>query len=386
MILPVPNIKGGAVEELITKLIIQNENVKGCIFDLYTVKDKQLDNFHLEFTNIIQVPYNRITRCQDRIRDKIKRVLNNGYICRKIDYSVARLVSQKKYDAIVIENMSSLYRLVRNKVKCPVFFHIHNLLDIYRTKADLMYMVKRDDKVISIGNYMSELVKKNVPGVQVEILYNCLARDRYSNTSLDIRKNLRNELNIPDDAVVFMYSGRIIPEKGVLELIKAFQKVYKMYSNSFLIIVGSAMFEKKNKKLRYQSDVLKAAEDNNHILLTGFVQPEKMLHYYSCADVGVVPSMWEEPFGMVTLEMMQYGLPLIVTNKGELPYIIDNNCAITIEVGPEFLNSLQDAMIRLAESPDLRNTMGKASLERMNQKTEYDDKGYLEKFFHIVSD
>ena len=80
------------------------------------------------------------------------------------------------------------------------------------------------------------------------------------------------------------------------------------------------------------------------------------------ADVAVVPSMWEEPFGLTVVEAMAAGLPLITTRSGGIPEICEGVATI---VGREnIVENLAAAILDLYEHPEKRQQMAVAALER----------------------
>ncbi len=385
MILPVPAIKGGAVEGLITKLIQGNEEKKQLHIDLFTVAEEGLEKYSYSFTDIHQISQGIIERKLEQVLDKIKRTFQRGGIKRLIDKKVVARVLELDYDAIVVENMSGIYSLLRKRVTCPIYFHIHNPLDLYRTTEDIQLIEKSGDCVIAIGNYMKDQVEKNVPGIRCNILMNCISLSRFSRVVPEIREKWREKYGITKGQIVFLYAGRIIREKGVLELLDAFSEVRKRTPQAVLLIAGTAMFEKQNKKMKYQAEVKNKIQQMEGVIPTGFIEADNMPYIYSIADVGVIPSIWNEPFGMVTLEMMASELPLIVTNRGELPFIVDDKCASIVETEGNFVEQLTQNMMQLTEDSEKRQKMGKAAKLRLLENPNFNDINYYDRFVEILT-
>ncbi len=142
-ILPVPASKGGAVEELVTRIILDNEKVSDLKIDLYTIEDENVDYSSLKNTNIIYIKSNRITGLLDRAIDKFYRTLRDKSAKRILDSKILDVFchklseSETRYDAVIVENMMStalsIVSYISGKYDFPVFFHMHNDVNIYRS-------------------------------------------------------------------------------------------------------------------------------------------------------------------------------------------------------------------------------------------------------------
>ncbi len=98
--------------------------------------------------------------------------------------------------------------------------------------------------------------------------------------------------------------------------------------------------------------------------------------YLKTADIAVVPSMWEEPFGLTVIEAMAAGLPLITTYSGGIPEIC-NGVAILVD-RKHIVDNLARAILDLYEHPEKRQQMAAASLERSKM---FDKETYAKNFF-----
>ena len=97
------------------------------------------------------------------------------------------------------------------------------------------------------------------------------------------------------------------------------------------------------------------------IVFTGFIPYNQVPNYLMLADIAVLPSMWEEPFGLTIVESMAVGLPLITTRSGGIPEICEG--IATIVEKENIVNNLYSAILELYELPEKRKQMAKASIE-----------------------
>lgn len=122
------------------------------------------------------------------------------------------------------------------------------------------------------------------------------------------------------DTVTILFCGRLIPEKGIMEIIDAFQKLANVYPHIRLSICGDGM-------LRPQIEALK----DPRITIHGFVAPQQLTEIYRTADVFCLYSkdkyrfglhLWEEQLGNVLIEAMAESLPIVVSGNGAIPEVV----------------------------------------------------------------
>ena len=117
----------------------------------------------------------------------------------------------------------------------------------------------------------------------------------------------------------------------------------------------------------------------DNVVFTGFVNYDQVLSFLKMADIAVVPSMWEEPFGLTVVEAMAAGLPLITTRSGGIPEICEG--VATIVERENIVDNLAAAIIDLYQHPEKRKLMSAASLKRSKL---FDKETYAKKFFAIL--
>jgi glycosyltransferase involved in cell wall biosynthesis len=94
--------------------------------------------------------------------------------------------------------------------------------------------------------------------------------------------------------------------------------------NLKLIVAGASFYGKDVSESPYMVELKKEAETvREKVIFTGYVDYRKMPSYLKTADIAVVPSLWEEPFGLTDLEAMASGVPLITTRSGGIPEICE---------------------------------------------------------------
>jgi len=168
----------------------------------------------------------------------------------------------------------------------------------------------------------------------------------------------RKKYGLSDKDVVFIYSGRVMPEKGVLELVEAFMGNIESCPDAKLVIAG--LIHPKE----YECEIRKHAVDSQgRIIVLGWIPPYDMQNIYAVGDVVVAPTVTEEAFGMITLEAMAMEKPIVISDSGGMPEIVTDECGITAHRGENFIKELSAAMTYLYNNPETRVRMGKRGRE-----------------------
>ncbi|MBI2599487.1 glycosyltransferase family 4 protein [Candidatus Daviesbacteria bacterium] len=130
---------------------------------------------------------------------------------------------------------------------------------------------------------------------------------------------IRKELEWDDEFVV-LFVGRLVSEKGVIELLES---VKNWEENISLKIIGSGPLEELVKE---------TASKCNNVEFIGVIDQGKLPLYYSGSDILVVPSVSEEGFGRVILESLACGTPVIGAKQGAIPEAMDESVGKLIDV------------------------------------------------------
>lgn len=136
---------------------------------------------------------------------------------------------------------------------------------------------------------------------------------------------LRSVLGITDTHPIVLVPGRFSPNKGQRLVLEA-SKLLSDISCHF-VFSGAALFEEKGREVEAELRA-EASRSPERIHVTHW--QESMSSLYDGADVVVVPSVWEEPFGLTAIEAMARSRPLIVTDRGMLPVIADGGRAARV--------------------------------------------------------
>jgi len=155
-------------------------------------------------------------------------------------------------------------------------------------------------------------------------------RMKFNPQNIDQKKKeeLRSRLGLTDKDLVIGYTGRLVKDKGIVELIDAFQLLNNK-NNRKLLLVGD--FEERDSLSELDKLHIK---NNPNIILTGFIFQD-IEYYYSLMDIFILPS-YREGFGMSVLEASAMEIPVFVTNvTGLKDAIVENKTGLFINRNPE---------------------------------------------------
>jgi glycosyltransferase involved in cell wall biosynthesis len=169
-----------------------------------------------------------------------------------------------------------------------------------------------------------------------------------------IRKRIRSDLNIPQDAIVVLFLGRFNRDKGVLDLVAAFKSLHKKNSSIFLLMVGAQEDINIAGLLNDSKDYL-----DRMVVLGQTANPE---HYFASSDILCLPS-YREGFGQVIIEAAASGIPTIGTRiYGITDAIEENISGLLFEPGRA--DELSDKLTFLIENPAVLDKLGECARQR----------------------
>lgn len=169
---------------------------------------------------------------------------------------------------------------------------------------------------------------------------------------------IRAELGIAQDALLVVCAARLEPEKDIQVLVEAMTAVARHLPNARCVIAG----EGSQRREIEQRIARNGANDSVRIL--GFRADVQAV--IRAADVFALPSR-AESFGLVLLEAMALGRPVIAVRSGGPVEIVDDN-ATGILVPPSSPEPLAEAILRLFREPDTRAEMGRCGLSRYRDR------------------
>lgn len=171
---------------------------------------------------------------------------------------------------------------------------------------------------------------------------------------------------------LIVYVGAITPNKGVDYLIEAMQEIQKEVKEAKLRIIGDG-----SERIKLQK---KAKELGINVEFTGKLRPEQVLEQYNKAQVLVMPSIWMEQFGIVGIEAMATGLPIVGSNIGGIPdWLIDGETGYLAK--PKDIKDIAEKTIRILKDKKKWEEMSNNATKRAQRYNDEDFKADLENIY-----
>lgn len=255
----------------------------------------------------------------------------------------------------------------------PVVWHVHDTLPRHPVSSAirLFLCLARRTRVIAVSNATAKRVIGILPiGKRVQTIYNGVDLDRFSARRAG-RMEFRKTIGVSEGDFLVCAVGQICARKGLLELIYALRQIVSQAPHMHLAIVGKVVFRHEEEYL----DALRAASRllgiENRVHFTGELYD--VSGALQASDLLVLNSR-DEPFGLVLIEAMACGTPVLATRVGGIPEIVtDSENGWLIESGDSAalastlleLSRNAAALTRVAERA-LRTTCPKFSLDRFH--------------------
>jgi glycogen(starch) synthase len=198
-------------------------------------------------------------------------------------------------------------------------------------------------KVICCSRYMEEEVKHvfQVPGDKIEIIPNGIRPEAYQPLS---QYSFREQLHLsPEEKIVF-YIGRLVQEKGIQILLEAAPLILERFPQTTFAIAGKGPFEVHLKNQTREMGL------GGKVHFLGYIDDQARNDLYHAAAAAVFPSLYE-PFGIVALEAMASGTPVVVSSVGGLDEIVEHE-KDGLKVYPNDARSLAEQVCRILSAED----------------------------------
>ena len=165
-----------------------------------------------------------------------------------------------------------------------------------------------------------EIIDLGIPKKQVSVFTYWVNQNLFKPVD---KEYSQRKLGLPINKFICLFVGRLLPEKGIHELLSSAKITQK---EIIFLIVGDGPMAK---------DVCKVAKKSSNVIFTGKVDNSKLSLYYNATDVLIVPSTHEEGFGRVILEALFCGLPVVAANRGGIREAISDKDGVLVDITAE---------------------------------------------------
>lgn len=296
-------------------------------------------------------------------------------------------------------DLISIWSLSRDflKEQKSTIVHVHNYKDaliailarkLCRRTSDIRIVMTRHKATAGIDSWLFNKIYRNL---DAHIFVSKLAKHQFLTTWQNkqlpfseeklfmLHNSILSAPTAPDSEPVggpkiAMFHGRLSPEKGVETIIEALPKLRDKKIRLWIIGSGDPDYVDSLKHKALALDVMDMIDWKGYV--------EDVHSFISLCHYGILPSIWQEPFGLSNIEYMSHGKPQICTNNGaQSEYLTEDKEAIFVSPGDS--DAMADAMILLTENTDLRKEIGNAAFQKFQSELSWDK--FCNKIEHIYS-
>jgi len=298
---------------------------------------------------------------------------------------LARLIDNKKIDIIHIHWGKDLPLAALAKVfakRNPGIIYTRQM-QITRSKNDFYhnFLYKQVDLILTITNQLEACTKKFIPFKtnQIKTLYYGVKRPE--NTIGEDEKTIKKEkLGLNSNDFLIGLFGRLEDGKGQHLLLKAIKQAADQGNTFKALIVGHEMTQGYRETLKELAESLGISKN---IIIKGFVtDPQSLMQICDC----LVLASYSETFGLVLPEAMRCGIPVIGSNAGGVPEIIDHD-STGLLFKPRSSSDLYEQLYKLYSNPELKSSIAQQGKDKADSLFNYDHHfQQLLRYMHDLTD
>lgn len=311
----------------------------------------------------------------------------NGVPCYRLPSGVSyypsllRRLSQWRPDVAEIHNRPFLaQRLKMHLPGVKVVLNLHSNTFIsspYMNRQRFGKIASLMDRIIVNSRFLLEDIVSHHPWLKDKITINHLgvSLEHFSPPFSPIAKALK-EAKLAHygwkGRRIVLFAGRLIPDKGVHHLMEALPQIVDKHPEVLVLIIGSSSYG-SDRETSYVRNLKKAAQPyQSWVTFLPFVPYPGIADWYALADIVVVPSSPREAFGLVNVEAMATGVPVIASSAGGIPEIVKNGVNGFLIPPGNLVTGLTERINGLLEDEDLRTQIGMAARESVRQQFRWD--------------
>jgi len=289
--------------------------------------------------------------------------LSSPMAIARANLALARILEQSHYSAVIVHGawphvlVGAQVKLRRKKL---VTWAHGAPLDV--GLLDRLANLIRPDLMIVNSHHTRVALGQLFQGVPSRLVYYPVEPHRPNRSRADVRR----ELNTPEGTIVIAFAGRLERWKGHDLLLRAAEALLNRPAGDWCIWMCGGVQRDSEKQY--------FAELKDYVTSHGLETRVKFLgsrtdvpDLLGAADIFCQPNTGPEPFGIVFIEALYAGLPIVSTNMGGAAEIVNEDCGILTEPSPP---AVSEALFRLLSDVGARRTLGSLAPQRANELCE----------------
>lgn len=247
----------------------------------------------------------------------------------------------------------------------------------YIGRAALKRSLAAADRVLVNSHWLRRTVAEMVPEAagKLRVIHLGVDIDRFrspADPDSEQRRRLLREVRGWTDRTVVLFMGRLIPRKGAHHLLAILPKLAEAHPDVQLVIVGSPFYG-SHRDTPYSLRLKKMARGmKRHVTFVPYVPYTKVPDWFLAADIAAVPSKPGEAFGLVNVEAMASGLPVVASRVGGIVEVVEDGVSGYLVDPANMEAELLERIGALVRDPNLRARMGAAGRRRVEERFTWD--------------
>lgn len=271
----------------------------------------------------------------------------------------------RSFDAVHIQNRPQWVAVLRRLgYHGRLLLHLHNDHLGHWVGPELDRLASQLDGLAVCSKYLMQRFASKSPSLaaKTRVVYNGVDTGLFYP-----RRELR-------EAKTILFVGRFDPQKGVLQLTRAYAQVLENHPDAVLLIAGSTGFgtHRETEYVREVRDLAESLMRSKHAIIRflGYVHHDRQLpELFQRATIFACPSVCQDALPLVSAEAMACGIPVVGANRGGIPEVLGEAGLV---VDPEDTEALAAALSGLLTKSAYREQLGQAALRRCLQMFDWD--------------
>lgn len=383
---PIPAVKGGATETMMTHLLDVNEKEQKHEFGVFDYYDSFAEKESLKYKHS-RFYFYRPNVFYDKVQSYFYRALriltrHKEYLRSNFIHFCAKIINSETFDVVILEGNCFQAQHMRSLINNKLLLHMHidRLNSELKESKDIMNSV---DGLICISNYCKRRMEEVLPNKSEKILVlkNTVDVEQFNlEGKSEARDRIRREIGAEENQLIISYCGRLVEDKGVLELIRAIKSLKDKRLK--LMIIGSSVYVGSKKTEYVHKLEHEAADLLGGVIFTGFISQKELPDYVKAADIAVVPSICQEAAGNVIIEALGCGTPVVASTQGGIPEYADETACELVKCDENFVSNIANAIKKLTTNKELYLTKSNNTRKIAIQ---YNKFNYYTNFTNIVN-
>ena len=275
-----------------------------------------------------------------------------------------RVLKQEQAGLLHIHNEPKLLAALAQHLRAaplPVVVHIANQKPFRPQDLDSV------NRFVACSQFMADWLARTyaIEAARIQVIHTGVdvsGRPPVWALSPEQRQQRRRQWGVEDDAVVFVFGGRLVEEKGVQPMLEAFERLQQQTRQPVRLLVAGNVRDSQdpnNEKARYGRAVVERMARMTRVSWVGSLRPDQMHDFLLAGDVFMLPSLWDDPYPTAMLEAAAAGLPIVAAARGGITEFLHGCPHLDFVPDPGNPHDLALAMERLATHAGHRAEAGR---------------------------